>query len=74
LLRRSGQTESTFIPHLSLFYGTLGELDRALALNDALSLLPLVARVRAIEVWRLAGPAEAWQCQDTVDLPPSRPA
>jgi hypothetical protein len=53
-----------------LFYGTLGELDRALALNEALALLPLVAHVRSVEVWRLSGPADSWQCQGSVELPP----
>jgi hypothetical protein len=69
LVRRSGQSEATFVPHLSLFYGTLGELERALAMNDALGLLPLLAHLRAVEVWRLSGPADSWQCQGGVELP-----
>ena len=67
LVPRTAQPEGDFLPHISLFYGELGE-NRGRALAEASTLVPLVLSLGAIEVWRLRGSAEHWERCAAVEL------
>jgi hypothetical protein len=67
LALRTAQPAGDFLPHISLFYGELGA-NRARALAEARSLVPLVLAISAIEVWRLQGRVEDWERCAAVEL------
>jgi len=68
LVQRSQRPDRPFVPHVSLFYGHLGDR-RAEALAAARSLVPLAMRPAAIEVWELRGPLAAWRRRARLPLP-----
>jgi hypothetical protein len=67
LALQTAQPEGDFLPHISLFYGELGA-NRARALAEASTLVPLVLTLGAIEVWRLRGGVEDWERCAAVEM------
>jgi hypothetical protein len=53
--------EAAFLPHLSLFYGHLGDSERTDAMHEVERELPLVLRADAVELWSVQGPVESWR-------------